>query len=149
MGQGGQGMGGGNGDMMMEEEDTMTPMMAQLTFLMVPLMAAGTKGLNLFRWRSDADYYTVGDITETNYWKLANLVGDYAALSLWSVAFVTQALSMAGIAVEANIWMFTSVLPLMGGLVGFTYALLMGLGWNKAYTVTEDSATSSADLEFA
>ena len=141
-------MGGGNGDMMMEE-DTMTPMMAQLTFLMIPMISAVTKGLDLFRWRSNENYYSNGDVTGTNYWKFANLVGDYATLSLWSAAFVTQALSIFGIAVDANIWMFSSALPLMFCLAGFTHAVLMGLGWNAAYIISEDSASSVNDAASA
>ena len=116
---------------------------------MIPMMAAVSKGLNLFRWRSNEDYYSNGEVSGTNYWKFANLVGDYAALSLWSAAFVTQALSLGGFAVDANIWMFTSALPLMGSLVGFTYAVLMGLAWNAAYTTSEDSASSVQDALIA
>ena len=51
------------------------PMEGQITYTMVAVFAAVGYALELFKWRSDANFYNDGDTaweSKTNWWKLYN-----------------------------------------------------------------------------
>jgi len=81
-GMGMGGMNGGKGDREMMDNDggkgdgdnwDSKVMEANITFLMTAFGIALGSGLQLFRYRSDADYYNVSSgITSTNWWEMGN-----------------------------------------------------------------------------
>ena len=108
---------GDDGDMD-DMEKMMSPLTGQLTYLVVAGIACTKAGMDLFRYRSDADYYDAGeDPYSWNPWKLANLIEQYTDLSVWGVLFIFQLLSTFGVLSGLNvvIWMWA------GAIAGLIY----------------------------
>ena len=147
---GGGGMGGGQmmegGDGEWSDKKKEEAAAANITFLMTAIMNAGFIGLSLFRYRSSTTYYDAGEVLGTNYWKQANQLSSYFWLGAFSLAAFTQLLSMFGIANMINIYVWMLLLEGIGGLVGLVTTVMMLYGYDKAYTVTEDSSSSASDL---
>ena len=122
-------------------EDKVNPMSGQITFLLVALGVTVGSALKLFRYRSESTYYDAGKILSSNYWKLGDQISLYSWLGLGGVAFLTQLLSVAGIAVDINIMVWMVVLPLVGGLVGLTYSILMFLAYDGGYSICHGPPT--------
>merc|ERR1719464_1321618 len=84
-------------------------MMANMVFLHLALGGAVHSGLKLFRYTTDTwyDWGTAND-TLTNFWELNAQISNYWMFATHTVLFITQALSMAGIAGEVNLmaWMY-------------------------------------------
>merc|ERR1712079_660989 len=80
-------------------------------------------GLELFRYRSASTYYDDGNISSTNWWKLANLIEGYASLSIAGILTISQLLSMFGVGASVN--------------------MMLWAGYDAAYVICQDS--SSAD----
>lgn len=120
-------------------------LMANITFLSVALGAAVGSALELFRYRSESTYYDGGKILSSNYWKLADVIALYGALVLGSVAATTQLLSMLGIATEINVMVWMLGFPLVGGLVGLFYSIMMFLAYDGSYSIAADTKKTAAE----
>jgi len=68
------------------------PFQGQLAYTLVALTSLAGIALEMFRYRSPADFYTSSDTvygTSTNWWKLSHLIGGYGGLSFFAVASIT------------------------------------------------------------
>lgn len=129
--EGGDQMNGGK--MMNEDMDKRdeAQMQANLTFLFTALGVSVGSALQLFRYRSDEDFYLIGEqLTSGNTWKWANLLQDYSMLALGGIAFITQLLSMFGIANEINLLVWMWGLGFVGMLVEAVAGLMMFYGYD-------------------
>ena len=95
----------------------------------------------MFRYQSPANYYTASKnvIGDTNYYELANMLGNYGALALGGSLALLQLFSMFGVLVELNLFFWLMLAPVVGGLVSSGVGALMFQAYDKAYTVSQDS----------
>ena len=121
----------------------MSPMMGQITYLMVPLMGAVNVAMFLFRYSSQSTYFDAYKVNDTNWYELASMIGGYGMLAVFSITAITQLLSIFGIAVAVNglVWMW--LFGVGGMLLTATVDILLFLGYNAAYGNTSD-ATKAA-----
>lgn len=108
-------------------------MAGQIGYLTVALLNLGYPILSQFKIRSST-YYTDYDtfmttISGTNYMKIADMIMDYGALSIWGVAFITQILSMAGILADINmmVWDFGVMYGLFYITLSYVIMQLLGM----------------------
>lgn len=112
-----------------EEKESENPMMmmGNLAFLGVAAGHVAGISLDLFRYKSDADYYVLGEsyanaTDKTNWWKISNQISMYGGLAISSILMITQLLSMFGIAASTNVmlWGYSSmfVMPLVAMVAG-------------------------------
>ncbi len=81
----------------------MDPMTGNVTYLMVALFSTVIASMNLLRYRTSDATLALGDIAgKTNWFKTSLYVSLITELTVWSVSFVTQLLSMFGIANDIN-----------------------------------------------
>ena len=89
----------------------LSPTMGNLVYAAIATTAVIEVSFNLFRYKSNKIALAYGDISgETNWWEIGLYVDMYTKLTLWSVALITQILSMFGIAVSVNglVWQWAS-----------------------------------------
>jgi len=121
------------------------PMGAQLGYL----ITAGTMSFYLladqFLWHDD-DAYKAGEFTkgDTNWWSMGHAIEHWAALSIMTVAFITQALALAGIATDINgmVWGYGVglALPILETIA----TAILYYGYDVAHVARKDSKTSAA-----
>ena len=70
---------------------------------------------------------------------------NYGSIALWSIAFITQALSFAGLFADINMIVWTRVIMLGSILLSVVYNALIMLGIMSASSVNQDSATTTAN----
>ena len=70
---------------------------------------------------------------------------NYGSIALWSIAFITQALSLAGLFADINMIVWTRVIMLGSILLSVVYNALIMLGIMSASSVNQDSATTTAN----
>ena len=65
--------------------------MAQMTFLSIANSLAVYSAAQLFRYRSESDFYADGDTVfgDTNYWRYSNIIPQYFYLGMGSLATFT------------------------------------------------------------
>jgi len=135
-------------DMDMKDMEEMTMMQkammpGNMTFLGMAIETGLMAGLELFRYRSASTYYDDGNISSTNWWKLANLIEGYASLSIAGILTISQLLSMFGVGASVNmmLWGYSTmlVMPLVMGVT----EMMRWAGYDAAYVICQDS--SSAD----
>lgn len=82
-------------------------MMGNIAFLSIAVGQIFRSGAELFRYRSDADYYVLGDTAfgsgVQNWWKLYNSIGMYGRMSIGVILTITQLLSMFGLFADVNV----------------------------------------------
>ena len=125
------------------------PMMGQITYTMVAVGQAAWIGLDMFRYYSADSGRVPASVGTTDYAGLAHMIGGYGGLALWSVAAITQILSMAGIAAGVNMMVWHYGLEWGGSVIGAVWMVLMFLSYNEAYTVTQDTGAAAADVTAA
>ena len=118
--------------------DHINPLYGQIAFLTVALFNVAIPAMIQFRWRADPSatesWYALWTTSvaksglSTNYWELSNMVRNYGSIALWSVAFITQALSLAGLFADINVLVWTMGVMLFGLLLNITYSVLVLLG---------------------
>lgn len=129
------------------DDDREEQMEANMTFLMVAFSGMAQIALKTFRYRSNENYYDSGATTSTtNYWEYSNMISGYYFLAAFSIAFITQLLSMFGIANEINLYVWMGLLGGLGGLVELVSGLLMWYAYDEAYVMYEDEDSTSAEL---
>merc|ERR1711934_987820 len=88
------------------------PHMGMITYTSVAVMSAVGTALDIFRYNPAATKYAgwanLGASATTNYWQYGSEMARYTGLAFWSVASVTQMLSMFQVAPEVNmmVWMY-------------------------------------------
>jgi len=81
----------------------MDPMTGNVTYLMVALFSVVYTSLNLFRYKTADATLALGDISgKSNSFKTSLYIHMITELTVWTVSFVTQLLSMFGIANDIN-----------------------------------------------
>lgn len=117
------------------------PIMGQVAYLTVTLVALSGHFLQQFRYRKDTkagvSYYknwvTYKTDLGTNYWELATMVKDYSFMGIWGIAFITQAASFFALhEINVQVWMY--VVGLGGTLVHVVYNILMFLAAQTTYS---------------
>ena len=127
----------------------------QVTYLAIALENVLIAGLTSFYFR-DKDYYGT-DATKgfynnwdaaglgTNYWQYANMVLQYGRIAVFSVAFITQLLTMLGIAAPINTLVWTNGVFMLMTTINIVYLLIMGYAYDTVTTkVQADSSNSNA-----
>jgi len=146
--QGGDMMKGGKMDDDRDAQRDSDQMEANLTFLGTALGVTLSSALQLFRYRSDKDdesFYIGGDYLDYNGWKTANHLHDYSFLVLGGVAFITQLLSMFGIANEINLLVWMWGMGFVGMLVEAVAGFMLFYSYDEAYklTLSDDAEDNS------
>ena len=128
-------------EMMMKVETLMRwssidPFMGNLTYLLVAAGVATHAALMAFRYSSRSGHYkSFLTGTGTNWFEIGDLIQNYANLSLFGIAFVTQLLALFGIAsgINALVWMWGIMLAggLANGVAGFMKFLAYDNCWDK------------------
>ena len=112
---------------------------AQWTYLLTAIANSVHLGLDTFRYRASSDsYYINGEILGgTNYWQLANQVHGYSGLVFWSLATVTQLMSMLEIVADLNllVWLYGGRIFLLTSTVTI---ILEFLAYDKSYQILSD-----------
>ena len=122
-------------------------MMANVHFLMVPLMVLVQKAAWEFRYSSIVDMnFTVGsEATDTNYFSMLCMASSYWTMGTHAILFITQLLSMVAGMAEINMmaWMYVNLANMVVmGIMGLAYVYVFNMYW----TVAEDSASSAAEI---
>ena len=86
------------------------------------------------------------DIT-SDYQLLAGQIETYGSLAIWGAAFVTQALSMAGIAVGVNMMVWGYGVMLGGSIVSGIVAILLIMSHFKAWNLYAEDADEDDDID--
>ena len=120
---------------------SLSPVLGQLSYTVISIGAVTNLCLELFRYDSASGFYDNGDISGTNYWKIANYVRGYGALSIWSLAALMQFLSLFGLFPTANMMVWEYGVGFAGQLIFLTYGILQFLAFENA-----DSNITSTDL---
>ena len=138
---GGQGNGQGQE---MEDDMGMDAMMGNLTYLHVAMGGMIHMGLELFRYQED-NLYDNGDYASTNLWKMSSQLVDYSCFAISSVLFVTQLLSMLGIAGEINImaWMYGHAIEM---IIGMIVQLVRLYAYDAAWSYSKDTSNTAANI---
>jgi len=117
-------------------------MPGNLAFLGMAIETGLMAGLELFRYRSASTYYDDGNISATNWWKLANMIEQYAGLSLAGILTISQLLSMFGVGASVNmmLWGYSTmlVMPLVMGVT----EMMRWAGYDAAYVICQDSGSA-------
>lgn len=121
-------------------------MAGQIGYLTIAMLNLSYPIFSQFKIRADIDtvgFYDVYDALltaisgGTNYVKIADLIMDYGAMSIWGAAFITQTLSLFGIATDINMMVWDY--GVMYGLfyITFTYVVMQLLSLFKHYGITD------------
>ena len=132
-------------DMKMSSE----AMWGNIGFLMVAISHVAYPALDLFRYQSADDYWTVSDQTFglgfSNWWKIYNLIGQYGMLSVGAILTITQLLSMFGIAAEINVMLWGYATMFVGPILGAVVSGIAMWGYDQAYQLCEADSSAYAD----
>merc|ERR1719362_646562 len=139
---------GGNMDMDddMDKDMGMDYMMANVTFLMVPLMIVVQKAAWTYRYSSVVTDADVGETaSDTNYFSYLSMASNYWTMTTHLILVITQLLSMVAGMAEINMmaWMYVNLANMVVmGIMGLAYVYVFNMYW----TVAEDSASSAAEI---
>ena len=96
-------------------------------------------------WTDNKDTTKLGS---TNYWSLANMVNNYGRLTYWGILFLTQLLSLFGIAPALNMTLWGLLLSWVFVSVEVAWGVLQLLGIMAAQSWSS-STTSTAEQTIA
>ena len=132
-------------DMKMSSE----AMWGNIGFLMVAISHVVHPALDLFRYQSADDYWTVSDQTFglgfSNWWKIYNLIGQYGSLSIGAILTITQLLSMFGIAADINVMLWGYATMFVGPILGAVVSGIAMWGYDQAYQLCDSDSSTYAD----
>ena len=130
----------------MDKDMGMEYMMANVTFLMVPLMIVVQKVAWTYRYSAIVTDADVGETaSDTNYFSYLSMASNYWTMTTHLILVITQLLSMVAGMAEINMmaWMYVN-------LANMVVMMLMGLSYiyvyNMYWTIAEDSASSTAEI---
>ena len=128
--------------------DQANPLMGQVTFLLVSALLVTRYSLGLFRYRMDSAYYTPGEaLADWNPWKVANLIESYGMLTLGAAAFVTELLSLFGIAAQINYFVWVFGVGIGGVTVALASVLFRLIAYDKAYSLNDGTMMSVVHMD--
>ena len=141
--------GGDGGDMMdddMDKDMGMDYMMANITFLMVPLMIVVQKAAWTYRYSSVVTDADVGETaSDTNYFSYLSMASNYWTMTTHLILVITQLLSMVAGMAEINMmaWMYVNLANMVVmGIMGMAYVYVYNMYW----TIAEDADSSAAEI---
>lgn len=119
---------------------------------MVAVGAATVTAFELFRYNPSSaaiwgEWATAG-LSTTNLTKLSRDIAGYAGLAFWSVASLTQILSIFNVAADINmmVWMYGGM---VGGLVGLCAHFIAMYAYDQLYAVSVDASKSAGEVTAA
>ena len=124
----------------------LSPAMANLGRAGAAAMFAGHSALKAFRYNSASTFYDgfkIGD--DTNWYKLADQVGNYSAIAIGGILTLTSLMAAAGIAVGVNglAWMYLMIGEIItSGVVALLFFLARDGGYG--YLESTDAVKKSA-----
>jgi hypothetical protein len=140
-------------EMMMKVETLMRwssidPFMGNLTYLLVAAGVTTQAALMAFRYASRTGYYlSFISGTGTNWFEIGDLIQNYANLSLFGIAFITQLLALFGIAAWLNALVWFWGVMLVGGLANGIGAFFKFLAYDNCYDKAAGcQSTTKADM---
>ena len=124
---------------------SLSPALGQLSYTLISIGALTNICLELFRYDSASGFYDNGDISGTNYWKIANSVRSYGGLSIWSLAALMQFLSLFGLFPTANMMVWEYGVGFAGQLIFLTYTIIQYIAYEDAHSniTSSDSVKST------
>ena len=135
-------------------------LLAQLAYLSIALVEVATAYLQTFKYRKqDWNSTTTSDsfykpydthVGGTNFWSLANLLNGYSKLALYGIAFLTQALTLLGIApaINSQVWYYGIVIGVSS--INALYVVLTGLAADKvADKCRQGNVTSACGIDLS
>lgn len=81
------------------------------------------------------------------YWRLGYYIGAWAGLAIFGTAFVTQLLSIFGIAVGLNMMVWGYGVGLAGGIMSLVVAIMWWMQWMAGYSIIKTSADANGSLD--
>ena len=111
----------------------LAPTKGQISYTLVSIQALIKISRQLFRYESRSGYFDSGDISGQNYWKVANKVNGFGQLGIWSLAAITQLLSLFGIAPTVNMMVWQYGVGVGIDLVFLSYAVLEFIAYENAF----------------
>ena len=140
-------------EMMMKVETLMRwsaidPFMGNLTYLLVAAGVTTHAALQAFRYTSKTGYYTAFLTgTGTNWFEIGDMIQNYANLSLFGIAFITQLLALFGILTWLNALVWFWGIMLVGGLVNGVAMFFKFLAYDNCWDKLNGCSTSvKADM---
>ena len=130
-------------DMDDHDDMGMAMMKANLVFLGVSLGVLLQSALWVFRYRTAEGIHELGESLGTNYNELLDNFISYWMMASHGLLFVTQLLSMMGIAVETNIMMWKMV-GSADMLMGLIYTIGFFYVHHVYHEMEEDTSLTSA-----
>ena len=113
------------------------PFMGEITYLLVAIGMATHTGLDLFRYKSDSNYYddyqAAAVATDTNWFKIGDAIKKWAYFIIYSIAAVTQILTGLGIATPINMLVWVWGVSLGAGVASWVAWLFKFLAHEQAY----------------
>ena len=122
----------------------MDPLTGNVTYLMVAAFSIAINAMNLLRYKTKDAELALGDISgKTNWYKTTIYVGLITELTVWSVTFITQLLSMFGIANDINYSVYTLGQQLLK-LLDLPLNILVNQSKSAAKDLKKNNAAGSA-----
>ena len=123
-------------------------MMANVAFLMVPLMIVVQKAAWTFRYSAIVTNADVGETaSDTNYFSMLSMASNYWTMGTHLVLVVTQLLSMFAGMAEINMmaWMYVNLANMVVmGIMGLSYVYVYNMYWDIAEDSTDAAEVADA-----
>ena len=129
------------------EFTSINPLMGELTRLMIAIGFCTSSALDLFRYKSDSKYYDVYhsslDTSDTNWFKLGNLIKLWSYFVVYAIAAFTQIVALVSnlFIMNQNTWVWSVYYGL--GLVNIISELFKFLAYEQAY---DNKKTATMEL---
>ena len=108
----------------------------QFVFVFIALGNAVRFGMEALRYRTVKDYYVNGELADpknTNWWKTGNAVFLQGGFWIWSVATITQLLSLFDMAQNINFYVWEWGVLFAFGILNAVYGVLSWMSYDAAY----------------
>ena len=146
---------GGDKEMTWEKYDEKAseyfhPMEANIAYFSVAAGFVADIVLRTFVWHeSNADTLSqaASGSGNTDYYSLMHQIEAYGGLAVWGTAALTQLLATFGIMVGINLMVWNTVVPMLGGLLELTVAVIAFLAYNQfwdQYQLATPNATAES-----
>ena len=122
-------------------------LLSQVSYLTLAAVQVGLLSLVIFALRpkmTSVSQAASATFTNTNWYNLSNLIAGYGLLGLFGLAFVTQVLSIFGIASFVNVLVWLVGVGLLGGTVVLTALVFNFLAYNEIYDRVLDGNDTDA-----
>ena len=116
------------------------PMGGNLAYLGVAVGAVADIALRTFVWHeknADTNSQNAAGTGNTDYYKLLHQVEAYGGLGVWGIAALTQLFATMGIMVGINMMVWSTIVPLGGGLLELGVAVLSFMAYDQFFKQSE------------